>query len=66
MTAPQDVRIERVMNRDKVSRDQVIDRMKNQWDDTRKAEFSDYIIDNTDLSISLKEVDLILKELNKM
>ncbi|WP_300490355.1 dephospho-CoA kinase [Flavobacterium sp.] len=66
VTAPQDIRIERVMNRDKVSRDQVLDRMKNQWDDARKAEFSDYIIDNTDLVISLKEVDLILKELNKM
>jgi len=66
VTAPQEIRIERVMNRDKVSRDQVLDRMKNQWSDEQKAEFSDYIIDNTDLSISLKEVDLILKELNKM
>ncbi len=66
VTAPQDIRIERVMNRDKVSREQVLDRMKNQWDDAKKAEFSDYIIDNTDLTISLKEVDLILKELNKM
>lgn len=66
VTAPQDIRIERVMNRDKVSRGQVLDRMKNQWSDEQKAAFSDYIIDNTDLSISLKEVDLILKELNKM
>jgi dephospho-CoA kinase len=66
VTAPQDIRIERVMNRDKVSREQVLDRMKNQWDDAKKAEFSDYIIDNTDLSVSLKEVELILKELNKM
>lgn len=66
VTAPQDIRIERVMNRDKVSREQVLDRMKNQWSDEQKAAFSDYIIDNTDLSISLKEVDLILKELNKM
>lgn len=66
ITAPQDIRIERVMNRDKVSREQVLDRMKNQWDDAKKAEFSDYIIDNTDLSVSLKEVELILKELNKM
>ncbi|HRB70351.1 MAG TPA: dephospho-CoA kinase [Flavobacterium sp.] len=66
ITAPQDIRIERVMNRDKVSREQVLDRMKNQWDDAKKAEFSDYIIDNTDLSVSLKQVELILKELNKM
>ncbi|MPT35957.1 MAG: dephospho-CoA kinase, partial [Flavobacterium sp.] len=66
VTAPQDIRIERVMNRDKVSREQVLDRMKNQWDDAKKAEFSDYIIDNTDLSVSLKQVELILKELNKM
>jgi len=66
VTAPQDIRIERVMQRDNVSREQVVDRMKNQWSDEKKAEFSDYIIDNTDLAVSLKEVDFILKELNKM
>ncbi len=66
VTAPQDIRIERVMQRDNVGREQVVDRMKNQWSDEKKAEFSDYIIDNTDLAVSLKEVDFILKELNKM
>ncbi|UUC45371.1 dephospho-CoA kinase [Flavobacterium cerinum] len=66
VTAPQEVRIERVIKRDGVDREQVLERMKNQWTEEKKAEISDYIIENTDLASSLRKVDLILKELNKM
>lgn len=66
VTAPQELRIERVIKRDGVNREQVLERMQNQWSEEKKAEISDYIIENTDLATSLKEVDLILKELNKM
>lgn len=66
VTAPQEVRIERVIKRDGVDREHVLERMKNQWTEEKKAEISDYIIENTDLVSSLQEVDLILKELNKM
>lgn len=66
VTAPQEVRIERVIKRDGVNREQVLERMQNQWSEEKKAEISDYIIENTDLPTSLKDVDLILKELNKM
>lgn len=66
VTAPEVVRIERVMSRDGVTKEQVLDRMKNQWKDEDKAVLSDYIVVNTDLTAAKKDVDKILKELNKI
>lgn len=66
VTAPQELRIERVMKRDKVSREQVLDRINHQWPDEKKMKLSDYIIQNTDFKESKQKVSEILKELNKM
>jgi len=49
-----------------VTKEQVLDRMKNQWKDEDKAVLSDYIVVNTDLATAKKDVDKILKELNKI
>lgn len=52
VTAPEETRIERVMKRDNTTRDKVLNRMANQWNDERKKQLSDYIIDNIDLEIA--------------
>jgi len=44
VTAPLEMRITRVMKRDGVSRDQVLKRIDNQWDDQRKIELSQFTI----------------------
>jgi len=44
VTAPLEMRIARVMKRDGVSRDQVLKRIENQWDDQRKIELSQFTI----------------------
>lgn len=44
--APIDIRIQRVVARDKVTPRQVKDRMQHQWDDELKAKKSDFIIEN--------------------
>jgi len=44
VTAPLEMRIARVMKRDGVSRDQVLKRIENQWDDRRKVELSQFTI----------------------
>lgn len=44
--APLETRIKRVMKRDKISREKVLDRIKNQMDDSLKEEKSDFIIHN--------------------
>lgn len=46
VTAPEDLRIERVMQRDKVSREKVIERINNQWPEEQKVALADFIIYN--------------------
>jgi dephospho-CoA kinase len=46
ITAPEELRIERVMERDGISRKQVIVRMTNQWNDEKKVKLADFIIHN--------------------
>lgn len=49
VTAPQDIRVERVMKRDNVTREEVLSRIKNQWDDTQKIPLADFVIVNKEL-----------------
>lgn len=46
VTAPAETRIERAMLRDQSTRDEVLNRMANQWSDERKIPFADVIIRN--------------------
>lgn len=46
VTAPKDVRIERVMKRDGVTAEQVEARMDHQWSEEQKVALADYIIAN--------------------
>lgn len=55
VTAPKEIRIQRVMKRDAVSKEAVEQRMANQWDDEKKKSLSDYVIENIDLE-KAKEV----------
>jgi dephospho-CoA kinase len=63
ITAPLDVRIQRVMERDVITKEQVLERIKNQWSDQEKAKFSDYIVENVDLPSAKQE---ILNVINKI
>jgi dephospho-CoA kinase len=54
--APKEMRIKRVMERDKVARNLVLARMDKQWSDKRKSELSDYIIQNDGLHLVLEQV----------
>jgi dephospho-CoA kinase len=46
VVSPEQMRIKRVMERDKVQKDDVISRMRNQWNDEKKIELSDFVINN--------------------
>lgn len=61
VTAPLEQRIERVMERDKVTKEQVLDRMKNQWTDDQRKEYSDFVIENETITSAKEQVDEILK-----
>ncbi|MGS2761262.1 dephospho-CoA kinase [Sinomicrobium sp. M5D2P9] len=56
VTAPLETRIERVMLRDAVSREAVMNRIENQWDDDKKVQLSDYVITNINLEETRKQV----------
>ncbi|WP_264529843.1 dephospho-CoA kinase [Flavobacterium sp. N502540] len=64
VTAPEEIRIERVVKRDKTTREQVISRMKMQWDDEKRISLSNFVINNSNLKIAREEVVKILKILN--
>ena len=59
VTAPADVRINRIIKRDSTSKKEVLLRMNNQWDDKKKIELSDYIIHNIELSDTKKQVKVL-------
>ncbi len=66
VTAPKKTRIERVMKRDKVSENQVLERMNNQWKESEKIKKSDFIIENIDLKKAQKKVLQIHKKLKAL
>jgi len=65
ITAPEDIRIQRVIDRDKVSREQVLNRMKNQWSDEKKEKLADFVIQNIVLEEAQQAFLNILKQISR-
>ena len=63
LTAPEALRIERVMARDGVSETEVRQRMQKQWTDAQKIPLADYVIDNTDWTTTENELERVYKKL---
>jgi len=57
--ADPEVRIERVMARDKVSRGLVLERMRNQWVDAKKNTLADFVIMNNGTELLIPQVEKI-------
>ncbi|KAF2517980.1 dephospho-CoA kinase [Flavobacterium foetidum] len=64
VTAPEEIRIERVIKRDNTTKEQVLSRMKMQWNDEKRISMSNFMINNNNLKIAREEVVKILKILN--
>ena len=56
VTAPVEMRIARVMERDHVTREEVLKRMQHQLDDTEKMKRCNFVIDNSDASLVIPQV----------
>lgn len=61
VTAPMESKIQRVILRDKTTRDNVLKRMDMQWNDEQRLLKSDFIIENILPETTKLEVDKILK-----
>ena len=59
VTAPENIRIKRVMERDGSTKRDVLGRLKNQLDDDKKIPFSDYVLENNQLSKTRLRVEEI-------
>lgn len=64
VTAPVETRIQRVIERDKTTREAVLKRMERQWTDEQRSENSDFNIENSTLESTKLEFEKILKILN--
>lgn len=56
VTAPTDIRINRVVERDGVKREQVAARMEQQWPDEKKEQLADFIIVNDGVQAIIPQV----------
>ncbi|MFZ5553761.1 MAG: dephospho-CoA kinase [Bacteroidota bacterium] len=65
VTCPEDIRIERVMKRDSVSRTQVEARIKNQMSEEEKKKMADFVIVNDGDHLLIPQISIILEKLNE-
>ncbi len=56
VTAPEEIRVERIMQRDRSSKEEIILRMQHQWSDEKKAPLADFIIDNSGKDDTARQV----------
>lgn len=63
VVAPDETRIDRVMQRDELNKEAVMARMRNQWSQEKKIEFSDFVIINDNSVSVIEQVTRIHKEL---
>lgn len=61
ITAPLETRIERVLQRESISRDQVLKRINSQWTDEQRISKSDFVVENIAIDLTKHKIDEILK-----
>lgn len=66
VTAPKKVRIQRVIQRDSLSKEDVLRRMKQQLPDSVKRKLADFVIYNVHLEKAYQKASSILKKLEKI
>lgn len=61
VTAPLDVRIQRILGRDDTNLEAIQNRINSQWTDEQRINKSDYVIENIDLALAKLKVEEIHK-----
>ncbi len=62
VVAPVELRIQRIMDRDNSTKEDILNRIKNQFSDKEKIEKSDFVIENIDLKDTKNEVVRLHKQ----
>jgi dephospho-CoA kinase len=66
VTAEVELRIERVMQRDSSTREQVLARMKNQWPEAKKVALADFVIENSGNELLTQQIWKIHRQLTEL
>ena len=61
VTAPIESRIQRVIQRDNTTREQILNRINAQWNDDQRIAKSDFVIENVNPKTTKTQIDKILK-----
>jgi len=59
ITAPKELRIQRVMERDGCTEKEVLVRMANQWEDEQRIPLADFVLNNVDWKATLQQIELL-------
>lgn len=65
VTADKELRIQRTMQRDHISREEVLARMSKQWDDEAKIKHADFVIHNDDRPL-LVQLEKMITEVQQL
>lgn len=65
VACPLEKRIQRVMQRNHISREKVMEREKNQWPEEKKIELADFVINNSESAV-LPQVEKIIRQLEAL
>lgn len=65
VTAPKNLRLNRLLKRNNTTKDKIEAIMKNQWTDTQKVKLSQFVISNEDLENTKKQVVKVHNQLLK-
>lgn len=65
VTAPVEIRIDRVMKRDRVKRSAVEARMAAQWSDEKKAKLADFVVVNDNSQPLIRQIENVLKKITE-
>lgn len=65
VTAPLELKIERVLKRDNIAINEIQERMSKQWSDEEKIPLADFVIVNDEAKPLLKQVEAVINALDK-
>ena len=66
VTAPDELKIKRVMEREQCSRESVIDRMEKQWTDAAKKDVADFVLVNNEESLLIPQIETLIQALKSI
>ena len=66
VSAPKEIRVQRVIDRDKCTKEDVLERMSIQWSDAKKKPLADYIIENIEWKETSKQIEVLHQKLNQV